>query len=158
MGARGPAKKPAELEKLQGNPSRRKIIDDVKFETPKETPSAPLFLDRIAKKEWERIAPLLHKSKLLTEADIATLAAYCSAYSMWVKAEKEIRVKGELTYETDKGNQMQIPEIGIANQSKKQMLIFAKEFGLTPSARAGLHIDNPEEQESSIMQFIKRIK
>ena len=102
--------------------------------------------------------------KLLTDADVGTFAAYCDSYAQWVLAEKAIQAKqpdknspAPLTFITAKGYEQQIPEISISNTAKKQMLTFAKEFGLTPSSRAGM--TNPvetEDKKASIMEFISK--
>ena len=94
----------------------------------------------------------------------STFAAYCDSYAQWVLAEKAIQAKqpdknspAPLTFITAKGYEQQIPEISISNTAKKQMLTFAKEFGLTPSSRAGM--TNPvetEDKKASIMEFISK--
>ncbi|AHM56400.1 phage terminase, small subunit, P27 family [Peptoclostridium acidaminophilum DSM 3953] len=154
MGKRGPAPKPTNLKVLQGNPGKRQLNEsEPVFPIGSEVPNPPAHLSRYAKKEWKRIAPLLHKNGLLTEADIAALGAYCQAYNRWVEAEKLIRTYG-YTDETDKGNIIQRPEVGIANKAMEQMVKYGKEFGLTPSARSNLHIEKPEETEDPFMKFI----
>ena len=162
MGARGPAKKPAELEALHGNPGHRRINKKIQFEQ-QEIPKAPAWLDAVAKKEWKRLAPKLFSVGILTDADVAAFAAYCDSYSQLVAASKAIqasapdkRTPPELTFETDKGFRQQVPEIGIANNAKKQMLLFAREFGLTPSSRLDeKNAAETENAETSIMDFIK---
>ena len=163
MGARGPAKKPTELEILHGSPGHRKTDGKLKYEKSEECPKPPLFLDAIAKKEWKRLAPVVFKAGMLTKADIAIFAAYCASYSQWVTAEKKIQARKPdkdtpvLTFTTDKGYEQQIPEIGIANAAKKQMLTLAREFGLTPSARANMNAAaETEKKTESIMDFVKK--
>lgn len=164
MGARGPTKKPAELEKLHGNPGHRPTTKKIQFEHPSEVPKPPAFLDSIAKKEWKRLAPKVHSVGILTDADVVSFAAYCESYSQWVAAVKAIQARkpdknspAPLTFETDKGYQQQAPEIGIANNAKKQMLAFAREFGLTPSSRLDdATALNTEDKETSIMDFIQK--
>ncbi len=155
MGKRGPAKTPTNLVQLRGNPGHRPINDkEPKFEAPAEVPGPPAFLDRYAKAEWNRVSPLLHKVGLLTEVDIMPLAAYCANYSMFVQAEKAKRIRGKLVL--DFGNyECQIPEIGIASTAMKQMVTFAKEFGMTPSARTSVHIDKPEDTKDPLLEFIR---
>lgn len=164
MGARGPSKKPAELEALHGNPGHRKAPKQIKFEKSEKAPTPPPFLDKVAKKEWKRLAPIVYKAGLLTEADIGAFAAYCHSYSQWVMADKAIQARKDsdnalppLTFVTDKGYSMQIPEINIVNSAKKQMLTFAREFGLTPSSRSGMASPlETEDKKASIMEFISK--
>ncbi|BDR82546.1 phage terminase small subunit P27 family [Clostridium tetani] len=155
MGKRGPAPKPTNLKVLQGNPGKRPLNkNEPKFPVENEVPKPPNFLGRYGKKEWKRVAPLIHKNGLLTEADISSLAAYCQAYHRWVEGEKLIRTYGYTTT-TDKGNVIQRPEVGAANKAMDLMLKFGKEFGLTPSSRSSLHVENPEETEDPFMTFMK---
>lgn len=155
MGKKGPAPKPTELKLLQGNPGKRKIAkDEPKPTIEKELPKPPAFLSRYAKVEWKRIVPELHRLGLLTIVDYMSLAAYCQNYHRWVEAEKKIRTKEKLTFMTPTGYEQQIPEIGIANQAMKLMKDFAKEFGMTPSSRTALHIQNPEEEKDPFAEFM----
>lgn len=155
MGKRGPAPKPTNLKVLQGNPGKRQLNEnEPKFQTSSDVPEPPPFLSKYAKKEWKRLAPLLYKNKLLTEADISALAAYCQSYHRWVEAEKLIRTYG-YSSETDKGNIIQRPEVSIANKAMEMMLKYGKEFGLTPSSRSNLHIENPEEEKDPFMDFMR---
>ena len=81
---------------------------------------------------------------LLTDVDRAALAAYCQAWARWIEAEEAIREHG-MVVETDKGNLIQSPYVGIANQAMKQMRAFLVEFGMTPSSRSRVSVpDNPE--------------
>ena len=159
MGQRGPAKKPTALRELQGNPSKRPLNrGEPQFEkyelNEKGEIKPPTHLDRLAKKEWKRIAPVLHKVGLLTKADEAALSAYCMNFSRWVQAEKLVKEKG-MTYTSDKGNIIQRPEVGIANTAMKQMVSFCKEFGLTPSSRTSLTMEQAEKMENPFASFIK---
>ena len=155
MGKRGPAPKPTKLKLLQGNPGKRKINKlEPKPAVEAELPKPPAFLSRYAKTEWKRIVPELFQLGLLTKVDYMALAAYCQNYHRWIEAEKKIRATGELSYETAKGNLVQIPEVGIANQAMKLMRDFAKEFGMTPSSRTSLHIQEPELQQDPLAEFL----
>jgi P27 family predicted phage terminase small subunit len=77
---------------------------------------------------------------------MASLAAYCQAYSRWVAAEKAIAEHG-LTFVTEKGMVRQRPEVAIAKESMRLIREFATEFGLSPSSRSRLHIKPPEESD-----------
>lgn len=154
MGVRGPKPKPTSIKLLEGNPGKRKINkNEPKYESSEELLKPLPFLSTYAKKEWKRIAPLLLKNKLLTDADVSALGAYCQSYHRWIQAEKDVRAKGFTTV-TSNGNVIQRPEVGIANKAMDQMIKYAKEFGLTPSSRRDLHIDNPEEEKNPFMELL----
>ena len=85
----------------------------------------------------------LHKLGLLSNIDRASLAAYCSSYGLWIRAMRKLRKKelddpeyGGLLSFSAKGNIMSEPLVGIANKAAADMVRYAEQFGMTPSARA----------------------
>lgn len=106
------------------------------------------FLDLVAKREWRRLAPLLHRAGLLTQLDLGPFAAYCSAFSQWRQAELVIKkmaeldpVTGGLMIKTTNGNAVQNPVVGTANKARSDMIRFASEFHLSPDSRGRMIID-----------------
>lgn len=70
MGRRGPAPKPTELKRLQGNPGKRRLNDSEP--RPVATlPRCPSHLTGEAKAEWRRVARGLYEAGLLTQVDRA---------------------------------------------------------------------------------------
>lgn len=130
--------KPTVLKELQGNPGKRPLNQHEPKPKVKR-PTAPRFLEGEAKKEWNRMVKLLLALNLVTEVDRAALAAYCQAWARWIEAEEAIRSDG-MVIETDKGNLIQSPYVGIANQAMKQMRAFLVEFGMTPSSRSRVSV------------------
>lgn len=155
MGQRGPAPKPTALKELQGNPGKRPLNkQEPKFNPLIDAPSPPGHLNTYAKKEWKRIIPVLTKVRMLTEADLAAIAVYCQAYGRWVEAEKLVKAKGFTTV-TDKGNVIQRPEVGIANTAMRDIVSFAKEFGMTPSSRSNIKVEESINKDEPFLTFIK---
>lgn len=146
MGMRGPAPKPLELVKAQGNTAKKKLPRNAPRFKPKP-PECPLWLDALAKKEWARLAPELHNLNLLTTADLAAFASYCSAYSQLQQAEKVLQKHGRI-FETPNGYLMPRPEVAMSNQAMKQIKDFAVQFGFTPSARSRIDL-KPQEEAGS---------
>jgi len=106
----------------------------------------PDYLTKPAKEEWRRVAPILQRLGLFTELDAPALSAYCEAFARYVDAVE--RLKGQelvITYPT--GAQAPNHLIGIINSSVKQMRDFMTEFGMTPSSRAKLQVDQPEPED-----------
>lgn len=143
--------KPTALKKLQGNPGKRPLN---KYEPkPDNTkPRCPSHLNASAKAEWKRMATKLHDIGLLTYIDKAALAAYCQAYGRWVEAEKVVKKTGIL-YTTEKGNIIQHPSVGVANTAMRDMMKYASEFGMTPSARSKIKVDAPVKDEDLASQL-----
>lgn len=158
MGKRGPAPAPTELKLLRGNPGKRPLNDkEPRPAEIQETPKPPAFLGKYGKKEWKRITPLLVKNKLFTELDETALAAYCQAYDRWITVEKCLRGYEKMTYVTDKGNIVQRPEVGIANKAMEELLKFGREFGLSPSSRTNLKVEEQETKDDPFLGLMKGI-
>lgn len=89
----------------------------------------------------------------MTDVDRAALAAYCQAYGVWAQAERAInklQVGGEvngLLMKTTNGNVVQHALIGIANKARADVVRFAAEFGMTPSARSRVEA-NPKNGDA----------
>lgn len=112
-------------------------------------PQPPSHLDPVARNEWRRVVPELIDIGVLARVDTATLAAYCQAYSRWVKAELELQAHGTLTYVSETGVIRLHPAVGAAEKAMAQVRLFAQEYGLTPASRARVqaHIDGEEDEE-----------
>lgn len=146
--------KPTALKKLDGNPGKRSLnVNEPKPGIKK--PTCPAHLVGEARKEWNRMVKLLLGLRLLTEIDRAALAGYCQAWARWIEAEGKIRTEG-MTIETDKGNLIQSPYVGIANQAMKQMRAFLIEFGMTPSSRS--RVSTPATDEGDPYEQFRRNK
>ena len=93
-------------------------------------------LSRTARAEWLRAGSILLRSRVLTEADLVALAAYCVVYARWVQAEDDVRRRGVMVPAKPRSkNLVQNPFLAIANKSLQQMLRLLAEFGCTPSTR-----------------------
>ena len=143
--------KPLELKVLEGNPGRRPLPTTIPRPVCDELPTAPPHLDDIAQQEWERIAPGLHAMGLLAGVDRSSLAAYCTAYARWARAEAGIKratrpdqPESGLMIQTTNGNWVQNPLVGTAHKAASDMVKYAAEFGMTPSARVRLAIEKKE--------------
>ena len=148
MGARGPAPKPTALEMLQGNPGRRSVNSrEPKPKAPGTKIQPPAHLGPAAVKEWRRVRRVLEPVGLLTAADVDLLAMYCQAYQRWVSAEEQVKQFGEVV-KTKAGNLIQNPYLSVANRAMDQMLIYARELGMTPSARSRLQVGSGEQPVS----------
>jgi P27 family predicted phage terminase small subunit len=142
MGIRGPAPKPSGIRLLEGNPAKRALPAD----EPKPfacAPDMPRYLDSEARREWKRLVPILLAMRVLTEADGVALGSLCQAYSILVRAHKDMRkaTKGGgsgLLMKIPSGYIQQSPLIGIINGQVEIINKISREFGLTPSSRMRL--------------------
>ena len=133
---RGRKPKPTHLKLMQGNPGKRKL-NSTEPQPLVDIPSCPPHLADEAKVEWGRVCEELHRIGLLTLVDRAALAGYCQAWARWVEAEEQL--KRGLLVRAKNGTPMQNHYLPIANKALAQILSFAAEFGMTPSARSRVH-------------------
>lgn len=146
MATRGRKPTPTHLKLVRGNPGKRSL--------PKKEDEIPVVIEEVsppphlsdeAKVEWGRIIGSLVTLKLMSQLDRAALAAYCQAYGRWVQAERALARMAEkdpllhgLMVKTTSQNAIQNPLVGTANKAMQDMMRYATEFGMTPSARVRL--------------------
>jgi len=118
-------------------------------------PSAPRYLDKVAKKEWRRIVKELYPIGLLTKVDIVALAGYCVCYSTWIEAQGQIEKHGVLI-KAPNGFPMQSPYLSIANKAMQEMRKWLVEFGMTPSSRSGLDVKPKEKEKDPLAEFMAK--
>lgn len=151
--------KPIGLHVVGGNQSRltKREIEERQEAEEKLTPNSdkvkpPTWLNKVAKKEFKRLAEELMKLKLLTNVDVHALAAYCDAYSDYVECTKIIEEEGLMVEYTNKAaetNKVPHPLLTKKKQLHEQMRSLAIEFGLTPSARAKLAIPKQKKERDA---------
>ncbi|MCL1630130.1 phage terminase small subunit P27 family [Roseibaca sp. V10] len=144
---RGPKPKPTALKVIRGtdraarrNPSEPRVAP--------ARPDPPDHLSSEARTEWQRVTDQLCAAGIVTGIDRAALAAYCQAYGRWEQAERALeamaardQVTAGLMIRTQGGNAIQNPLVGTANKAMADMMRYAAEFGMTPSARTQIHAE-----------------
>jgi P27 family predicted phage terminase small subunit len=147
--------KPTALKELQGNPGKRALN---KHEPkPGGIPKCPVHLDKDAKREWKRISVELIALGLLTSVDMAALAAYCSAYSRWAAAEKNIQKFGMVIRSKKSGEPVKNPYVLIADAALDHLRKFGTEFGLTPASRSRLQVEPPTVEKDAFTAFMEEL-
>jgi hypothetical protein len=89
MGIRGPAAKPAALRAIDGRattPSKKaNLAGTVEYPIMEHAPPPPDWLTNFhAKQEWNRLAPIIARQKLLTEAGLNALGNLCALHGALV--------------------------------------------------------------------------
>jgi P27 family predicted phage terminase small subunit len=138
------------LKILKGNPGRRPLNPS----EPKPrvaAPECPDHLNAIARKQWEKLVPVLLGMRVLTEADEIALGNLCQAYSTLIEAQRQMAKTGIL-YKTKSGHVQQSPLLGIVNAQVHIVNGLLREFGLTPSARSRVTVE-PELASRSTNRF-----
>lgn len=83
---------PTHLKIVRGNPGKRPLPEREPEPTPSDVvPEPPPWLQNPeAEAEWRRVAPELHRLRLVTPIDLSVLEAYCAAYGRWRDAEQAL--------------------------------------------------------------------
>jgi len=126
--------KPTALKLLHGNPGKRPLNQNEPKPRPR-LPRAPAHLSDAARREWQRAGRFLLQLGLMTDLDVAALAAYCVAYGRWGEAEEALRTHGVLI-KSPSGHPMQSPYLAVANRAMEQMRSLLSEFGMSPASRS----------------------
>ena len=160
MTTRGPKPTPTVLALVKGDAGKRGKKKTTEAKPPASMPTAPAHLGKDAKREWRRLVRRLFEVGLMTDIDRGPLAAYCDAYGQWVEASRMVKAirereagKGAAAREgaglldwTSNGNTILHPLAGIVRTARADMVRYAAEFGMTPSARSRIdvQIGNPD--------------
>jgi len=152
MGTRGPKPTPTNIKKLTANPGQRPLPRN----EPKprsRRPKPPAHLNEDAAAEWARVADELDAIGILSGLDRAALGAYCQAYGRWAQAERALAKMSNqadgLIIKTVSGNMIQNPLVGVANKAMSDMVRYAAEFGMTPSARSRVSASEDNDEDAA---------
>lgn len=157
MGKRGPKPKPTATKKLAGNPGKRKLNRAEPTPPPARSLTPPDWLNDDARAEYLRLAPQLHVMGLLTDLDQTALANYCQAFGLFQQCNRDLVEQGTTTLVDTKNGQFvaSLPQFNQAMKLLQQMRAWGAEFGLTPSARSGLVVQQTDPK-SALTNFAKR--
>ncbi len=137
MGRRGPAPAPTAVKIRQGEtrPSRVNRMEPL----PRHgAPHMPRGMDTDAQKVWRRVVREMRGSAVILGADADVLRCYCEAVSRYAQAaELYARSSPIITRDRDL---VKNPLHQVVRDNADAVRLFARELGLSPSARAGLHV------------------
>jgi P27 family predicted phage terminase small subunit len=146
VGRRGPAPTPTKLKLLRGNPGHRKIEPEP---LPLDEPIVkPPWLSELAAEEWDRVIGHLEAMQTVTAADTTALAVYCEAVARWRGLAEVVASSPPVVRHGESGILVKNPAYSQARDAAIEVRMFAREFGLTPSARAGIRVDHHHHVET----------
>jgi P27 family predicted phage terminase small subunit len=165
----GRPRKPTAIHVLNGNPSKISNLDEryaaepkPQFFTPENCPPPPSYFTAEAAECWNLNAPMLARLKLLTEADLCALEAYCVNYVCFMKhARALLKGKRPLSYRPHKKT---LPDSEYRDESieargvrafSKEMLNWSREFGMTPAARGRMVLPDKDEAEDEMEKLLR---
>lgn len=154
MGQRGPAPQPTALKIIRGNPGKRKLNKNEPVPISDKLPECPEHLDDAAKREWERLLPILAGMRVITEADYIILGSLCQQHAMLIEARRQLGITG-LLFKTPNGSLQQSPLVSIVSNCTKQVTVLSRELGLSPSSRGRLQVQPDTDKPASKWAALK---
>ena len=96
----------------------------------------------VAREKWDNVVPKLLGMGVMTNADVDTIARYCTMHEQFVKYLDQCRRGLDVLVIRDDAGKVKYmqstPAATMLSKLAASMLRIEQEFGLTPSARSGL--------------------
>lgn len=125
---------PTALKAVTG--SRRAAAESKNQPTPDALPTGiPTWLPRKAVPYWPKLAAMMARAKIATEADEVVLGMYATAFAEWCEAQAAIAKTGVIV-KSPSGYPIQNPWVAISNKAFERLHKCGVELGLTPAARS----------------------
>jgi P27 family predicted phage terminase small subunit len=118
------------------------------------SPPPEIFAIPEALAEWKRAGPILYALGLISELDRSVFTSYCIAYARHMAAVRAVTAAivadsrrhkknrtGGLMVRGSRKNVVQNPAVRIEREAGRDVLRFAEQLGLTPSARSKIKAD-----------------
>jgi P27 family predicted phage terminase small subunit len=148
MGKRGPPKTPTAMRAARGTLRVHRADEP---QPPIGGVVMPGHLGEVAAARWRELLPMLQAVRVMTQADIESLARYCDTYEWWLATRAKLKKEGDTYPILNDGGEVkyiaQRPEVSIAHKLAQQLRQLEQDFGLNPSARASLHVEKPQAIE-----------
>lgn len=158
MGKRGPRPEPTIIKMAKGNPGKRPL-NKSEPKPPSDDITPPDWVTGVARSKWDQVVPKLIGMGVMTNADIDTIARYCTMHEQFVKYLEQVRRGLDvLVIRDDKGKVKYMQSTPAATMMTKlaaSMLRIEQEFGLTPSARSGIATTQNKQQDDLEAFFTK---
>ena len=158
MGRRGPAPMPTKLKVLHGE-RRLARLNTAEPEPRRTTPRLPADLGPAARTVWRRVLREVGPTGMITGADTDVLRAYCEAVARYEYTGRLLDQSGPLVRATGTGARRgELVKNPIAQLVRDQAILmrsFARELGLTPSARSGLRTEAERDQGDEVDRWLR---
>ena len=122
-------------EAQKNNEAARLWINGIEALKPSRILECPPELGPVARQEWDRIVGELTQLGVLSSFDRGPLAAYCTAYALWIDAMEMVQKHGAMI-KSPNGFPIQSPYLSHLNRQAEIMTRIASEFGFTPASRS----------------------
>jgi P27 family predicted phage terminase small subunit len=147
---------PTHLKLVKGT-ARPHRMNNNELKPPLAIPEPPPHLEEREKAKFIAMAEMLARYGVMTELDSGAVARYAVVWCRWLEAETEVKKRGPIV-KTTADNVIQNPFLAVANKCMYQMAQIESEFGLTPSARSRIRMEEPSETVDPFEEFLNRGK
>lgn len=143
-------RKPTHLKLVSGT-ARKDRLTPGEPKLPTVALPCPEHLSSKAKSAWGRVAPMLHRMGVLTEADALALEQLCGAYATILHCQAVLADYGDLSYASAKpdGGTMRRPhpEVAILADADRRFRLYLNDFGMSPSSRGRVSANGPGDTD-----------
>jgi P27 family predicted phage terminase small subunit len=143
MGKRGPVGAPTALRLLRGDQACR--INTREPVPVDANPEPPESMSPEVREIWDYTLPQLIHMRTAAAADRDSLVCYCEAVIAHRKASA-ILARSSVLVKGMHGSLVRNPALQIQRDAAHTVRCFAQEFGLTPSARAGIVMEGKQSR------------
>lgn len=154
MGLRGPAPQPKKEAEKKGlyRPSRHE--DEIALNVAEfDMHDIPEVLNDVGKVEWQRIKELTKGTKgWVMLSDQSALTLHCILYQELMQSYQEMKSHGRVTI-SNNGARRRSSEFTNFIDMVKHYTNSCREFGLTPSARTRVKIEQEVEEEKGFRKL-----
>jgi len=128
LGMRGPPKTPTAVLKLRGSWRAKVRTGEPMLSRGIDVPKPPPSLGKAGRKAWKAMAPMLHNSGVLTDADLPLLERYCNATADYAQLRSYLDCNGLLN--PDGSVRRAAQQI---NKVAEQLLSMERQLGMSPA-------------------------
>lgn len=147
----GTKPKPTVLKRMAGNPGKRPL-NDHEPKMARGRWNAPSSLGDEGKRVWRVLMRVLAPAGVITEGDLVALQLFCEAFEDRQAARKAYLEKGMVGVGST-GNDVLSMYFKAAHMKGQEMRWFLAEFGLTPSSRSRIKVEQASEKSLAEMLF-----
>ena len=140
---KGRKKTPTKIKEMQGTLEKSRTIEnEMVVDLVTHLPTAPSWLSKIGKEEWNKVTTQLFNLEMLYSVDLRLVEAYCNEISLYLECEMKLRKENRIDeFQSSEGTVLRrqaSPLVKMKNDSLNNSLKLAAQFGLTPVARASI--------------------
>lgn len=160
MGRAGVPAAPTALKVIRGTRKDRVNLDEPQAPEPHRL-SCPRWVHPTGRKLWRRVAPQLAATRVMRDWDIEGLAIMCDAYGRYVEDSIEYQRVDPETGERAHGPTInghrgfvKNPLLTSMKEAADTYRSWAREFGMTPSARSGIKVGGEPGGKKGAERFL----